>query len=335
MTLGAGGRSSATTILGLAAIRSLRTDESLDPVARKLLSFTDNRQDASLQAGHFNDFVEVGLVRSALYRAAEAAGADGLTHDELALRVFDALALPLEHYAVDPTVRFAALEDTERTFRNVLAYRIYRDLERGWRITAPNLEQCGLLSIGYASLDEVMRRRGRLGVEARGSRHAHRQSDARTSAKVLLDFLRRELAIRVDYLRRDWQEALQQRSSQFLVEPWAIDEDEQLVHARVAYPRPRAGQDYRGDLYVGTRGTFGQFLRRATTFGSGTRLNTADTEVVIADLFEGLREAGLLVVVRESRGRSVWLPGRSLPAPLARGRRNYAVPRSDPRAAAA
>ena len=37
--------------------------------AKKLLSFTDNRQDASLQAGHFNDFVQVGVMRGALYRA--------------------------------------------------------------------------------------------------------------------------------------------------------------------------------------------------------------------------------------------------------------------------
>jgi ATP-dependent helicase YprA (DUF1998 family) len=298
MTLGAGGRSSATTILSLAAIRSLRSDESLDPVARKLLSFTDNRQDASLQAGHFNDFVEVGLIRSALFRAADAAGEGGLNHDELALRVFDALALPIEEYAIDPTVRFGAKEDTERAFRDVLAYRIYRDLERGWRITAPNLEQCGLLEIGYASLDDVC-----VAEDVWETKHAALAAAAPERrayvARVLLDLLRRELAIRVDYLRRDWQEALQQRSSQFLIEPWALDEDEELVHARVAFPRPRAGQDYRGDLYVGTRGMFGQFLRRPTTFGPQVKLSTADTETVIADLFEALREAGLLVVVRE------------------------------------
>ena len=35
----------------------------------KLLSFTDNRQDASLQSGHFNDFVHVSLLRCALYAA--------------------------------------------------------------------------------------------------------------------------------------------------------------------------------------------------------------------------------------------------------------------------
>ena len=65
---------------------------SLEPEARKLLSFTDNRQDASLQAGHFNDFVEVGLLRvGAATARSDAAGPDGLRARELAQRVFDAL----------------------------------------------------------------------------------------------------------------------------------------------------------------------------------------------------------------------------------------------------
>ena len=43
--------------------------DALDQKARKLLTFVDNRQDASLQAGHFNDFVQVTQLRGALYRA--------------------------------------------------------------------------------------------------------------------------------------------------------------------------------------------------------------------------------------------------------------------------
>ena len=35
---------------------------SLPPHSRKLLGFTDNRQDAALQAGHFNDFLFVALL---------------------------------------------------------------------------------------------------------------------------------------------------------------------------------------------------------------------------------------------------------------------------------
>ena len=82
-SLGMGGRSTATTILTLAAILYLRSDETLAERARKILSFTDNRQDAALQAGHFNDFVEVSLLRAALYRAIQDAGEGGVSYDAL------------------------------------------------------------------------------------------------------------------------------------------------------------------------------------------------------------------------------------------------------------
>src|SRR5579875_101170 len=137
-SLGSGGRSTSTTILGLTAVRELRRDDELPDTARKLLSFSDNRQDASLQAGHFNDFVEVGLLRSALYRALEAAPG-GLRHDELAQAVFAQLNLSPEAYAAEPELKGPALDQTEEALRGVLAYRVYRDQARGWRLTSPNL----------------------------------------------------------------------------------------------------------------------------------------------------------------------------------------------------
>ena len=100
--LGSEGRSTATTILSLSADPAAWRRATLDPQARKLLSFTDNRQDASLQAGHFNDFVEVGLLRGALYKAVRAAGPAGLRHEELTQRVFDALDLPVERLLQQP-----------------------------------------------------------------------------------------------------------------------------------------------------------------------------------------------------------------------------------------
>ena len=136
-TLSSGGRSTATTILSLSIVRTLKKDDSLLEHAKKLLSFTDNRQDASLQAGHFNDFIEIALLRSALYKAALAAGSEGISHDELALRIFKALDFPLELYAREPGVQFAQKVDTEKAMRNVIGYRIYRDLKRGWRVTSP------------------------------------------------------------------------------------------------------------------------------------------------------------------------------------------------------
>ena len=141
-------------MLSLSAVRHLRGDDSLEE-KRKLLSFTDNRQDASLQAGHFNDFVQIALLRGALYRAVAAAGEEGLEHDRIPQAVFAALNLPFEDYSVDPDLEFQARRTTEKTLRDVLAYRVYLDLRRGWRVTSPNLEQCGLLDIEYESLDEL------------------------------------------------------------------------------------------------------------------------------------------------------------------------------------
>ena len=105
------GRSTATTLLTLSVLRGFATTDSLKKEAKKLLSFTDNRQDASLQAGHFNDFIQVGWLRSALYRAAVAAGPDGLRYDELTHKVFDALNLSLDLYAQNREARFQARED--------------------------------------------------------------------------------------------------------------------------------------------------------------------------------------------------------------------------------
>lgn len=88
-SLGTEGRASAVTVLSQSVVRSLRGEADLDDDARKFLAFSDNRQDASLQSGHFNDFVLVGLIRSALYRAAadyQEREAEPLTDENLGPR---------------------------------------------------------------------------------------------------------------------------------------------------------------------------------------------------------------------------------------------------------
>lgn len=89
--LGSEGRTSATTILATALLRT--SGQVLGRGRDKLLSFTDNRQDASLQAGHFNDFVRTTLLRAALYRALE--GKERLTYSDLAQEVRRRIPLPL------------------------------------------------------------------------------------------------------------------------------------------------------------------------------------------------------------------------------------------------
>jgi very-short-patch-repair endonuclease len=311
-TLGSEGRSSATTILSLSLLRSLRADPDLAKDARKLLSFTDNRQDASLQSGHFNDFVEVSLLRFGLLKAVRQAGAGGLTHEFLTQRVFEALDLPIAAYAQDPEVRFQALKDTQRALRDVLGHRIYRDLQRGWRLLQPNLEQCGLLEIRYASLDELCR----AAEEWQGCHQLLVQASAQTREKIskaLLDHLRRELAIKVEYLESERLERLKQQSEQRLRSPWAIDPEERLFSASIAYPRSGGGE-YRGHVFLSPYGAFAQFLRRELDDGDPKhRLSRDDSALVIRQLLEILRRAGLVEVVAPPQGKDD-VPGYQVPA---------------------
>jgi hypothetical protein len=77
--LSAEGRSSATTVIIASILRWMNDPEfAIAPGTRKILAFTDNRQDAALQAGHFNDFLFVTLLRGAILAGLTAAGDEGL-----------------------------------------------------------------------------------------------------------------------------------------------------------------------------------------------------------------------------------------------------------------
>lgn len=298
-SLGSEGRSTATTVLGLSSILNLRKVTTLKEKAKKLLSFTDNRQDASLQAGHFNDFIETSIIRAALYAAVSKASDTGLTHDDLPFKVFEALDLPFELYVPDPTIRFQTERDAKQVFRNVLAYRIYRDLKRGWRILSPNLEQCGLLRIEYLSLDDVCQAEDVWQLFHPALSQATPDT-RKTIAKSFLDYLRRELAIKVDYLDIDFQERIKTQSNQRLISPWAIDENEPMEHAAVVYPRPRSREDYAGNVYLSPRGRVGQYFRQTATFPHiDHRISTQDCQLIMQQLLDALRIAGIIEIVHQ------------------------------------
>lgn len=297
--LGSEGRSTATTITNLAAIRRLR-QEPLPASARKLLTFTDNRQDASLQAGHFNDFLETTLIRVALRQALAAAGEAGIGHEDLPRRVFEALRLTPQQYSLYPDEKFQNKKDTEIALLNLLGYRLYRDLERGWRITLPNLEQCGLLRIEYQVLTELCEEEEEwvsLHPALQGAPPATRQR----IAEVLLDHLRRELAIDVRYLEAGEQDRISSQSYQRLKAPWAIG-DEPMRKASILFPGPRRPGDTEFNRYLSSRSGFGQYLRRPRTLGwEGPRLTTMETQQIIEELLRVLHRAGLLHQVVEER----------------------------------
>ncbi|MCG8382926.1 MAG: DEAD/DEAH box helicase, partial [Gammaproteobacteria bacterium] len=117
------GRSSATTILTLSALRQLFSIQELPPGLpdpRKLLGFTDNRQDAALQAGHFNDFIFLLTLRAGLLSALQEN--NGVLHEEhLADEVFKALGFDkvdentLAEYLLTPKLMGFAREEAQST----------------------------------------------------------------------------------------------------------------------------------------------------------------------------------------------------------------------------
>lgn len=153
MTLGNEGRSTATTVLSLSTINQLNK-AGLSEKDQKLLSFTDNRQDASLQSGHFNDFVNIGLIRSAIYHALKNEENQTLTINRIGERVMQVIDLPQEVFAEKPGKFTGPKKENEDALTDYLTIRILQDLKKAWRYTMPNLEQCGLLKISYKYIQE-------------------------------------------------------------------------------------------------------------------------------------------------------------------------------------
>ncbi len=182
-----------------------------------------------------------------------------------------------------------------RALREVLGIYLYRDLQRGWRVTSPNLEQSGLLTIDYPSLAELCAHE-----PAWAEQHpalAGAAPEARgNAAKVLLDHLRRELCIDTPYLEAAAQDRIKPQSRAHLEEPWALDPDEPLQEACVAVVgsrRPLPGHPDRW-VWLSPRGGLGLYLKRPDTFPTAGPLSLTDSEAIIRGLLEVLRRGGLV-----------------------------------------
>src|SRR5690606_17138589 len=228
------GRSSATTMLTLSALRYLyEDDEHLSEAAKKVLGFTDNRQDAALQVGHFNDFLQVLLQRAALLAAVQNAGGR-LTEGEMAEAVFKALGFDRDdpgvraEYMQEPDVKGNARRQVQDIMRAILGYRLYYDLRRGWRFNNPNLEQLGLVRIEYQDLDELVADASEWANAPAALQAASPEVRKRLLGKVF-DAMRQGLCLATRYLDRSELDRLRTASYANLREPWGFSEDENPV----------------------------------------------------------------------------------------------------------
>ena len=231
-SLSAESRSSATTILLSTVLRWMNSPEStIQKHSRKLLAFTDNRQDAALQAGHFNDFVFVTMLRGAIINALRQAPGGVLEEANIGQEVQRSLQFlaasefssRADEWLVNTGVKGERRNDAEAILRQNLQHLFWVDQRRGWRYTNPNLEQLGLLIARYKYLDDIASDEGEFVASPILSNAS--PEERKRALKAVYDHMRKGLAVDSGALNRLKLEELSGKNHNLIKSPWNIEED--------------------------------------------------------------------------------------------------------------
>ncbi len=316
-SLSAEGRSSATTVLVSSALRWMHGKGSgLGDTTRKLLGFTDNRQDAALQAGHFNDFLFVSLLRAGFLAALDAAGPAGLRSEQLGEALQRTLGFSatvestLGEWLQEPELGGSAVLEAEQTLRDVLAYRIWFDQRRAWRFTNPNLEELGLFTVDYAGLDALAADDAAFADAPNPLQRVTKEVRAAVY-RELFDHLRQWMAIKSKVLAPTFIDQVAIRSHSRLRMPWGFGSDERPRGARWLFVAPPAQGNIslRDEELIargGARGALGKVLRRSALWDKDPTvrdLKGKDFETLVQALLERARSKGFVALEPTTFGR--------------------------------
>ncbi|GAB1717625.1 MAG: RNA helicase [Nitrobacter sp.] len=335
------GRSSATTLLVSTALEWMNgRNNGVPKEKRKLLGFTDNRQDAALQAGHFNDFLFVSLLRGAILRAVLDAGDDGIAEDEFGLRVVKALGFTAAnkdariHWMLDPEAGAVIREDAQRSLAKVLAHRLWTDLRRGWRYTNPSLSVLKLIDVAFIGLDAIAEDTERLTavLPDLGTLDVPKRKEM---FKKLLGAMLDGLAVGTEALDLAVLDTVAQKSRNLLRAPWAIDAKE-MPRSRTTLFLQAPGKDRVGlreeqtIVRAGHNSRIARLINRTSVMG--TKLGRADYLTVMTGLMELLAREGLVSRVDIEADLQGWrlspsavriVPGEAIRTSTALGNRYF------------
>lgn len=309
------GRSSATTILISSILDWMNGDESeLLKHTRKLLAFTDNRQDAALQAGHFNDFIFVTLLRAAILAALKSVPTGSIPEPEMGAKIQAALgfladrlyASRAEEWLENPSLKGHAREDAEAILREGLQHRFWIDQRRGWRFTNPNLEQLGLVRAEYQYLGDLASDDEEF---ANAPVLLAASSDERRAAfQILLDHMRKGLAVNTPALERQKVEALAQKMRGQIKAPWSLEEEAAIGASVLMLNPPKRAQIGPRDEDRILRGTPMSALAKQvrTVKFAGRAIAAKDAPEVLKAMLRAARNYGLVEEVSSPIGGTGW-----------------------------
>jgi superfamily II DNA/RNA helicase len=304
MSLGHEGRSTATTIMSYSIVKSL-LDQNEKIQDQKLLSFTDNRQDAALQAGHFNDFIATVRLRAGLHQAVRSS-TDGLDINNIAERVLEHLRLKESDYAhpnfVSKDPDFPELEN-EKAIRTYILIRIFQDLKKGWRYTLPNLEQTALLEVGYNRLQKLTTLDAKFnGIQLLDQASPEKRMFILTQ---LLNYFRTNFSIYHRYLTDEIIEVenlLRNRLDENKL--WSLDHNERIDRPTYLVSVIPGRSTQRGVYFasMGSRSGIGKFFKREFQEAKIPWLNQDDFREFIEQLCDVLVSTTFLIKHENLRG---------------------------------
>lgn len=294
--LGSEGRSTSTTITVFSTLNRLK-DAGFNLRDQKVLSFTDNRQDAALQSGHFNDFVQVVQLRAGIYKALRDAPHGILNYTNLGEAVFRALRLPFRDYANrDKEPEIAAVkQDYEEALQNFLFLRSLSDLRRSWRIVLPNLEQCALLEVDYVNLDQIVAEDSFWNELPLIGQLSHKTR--REFLTAILDFYRLEHAIYSEhFLTPQRLKEFEKNFREKLKQPWTLEANEELKPPCVIRLDPLSSLVRLSNKSMGSSSALGKYIKHVfkQEYGDSANLKGEKYREFILCLMRKLRDADYL-----------------------------------------
>ncbi len=139
------GRATGTDVIVTSSITSS------PPLERKVIGFTDNRQDAAFQAGHLDHWYNQIYFRRALYNVLK----DQSTF--LPVKSIPELLYPhIIDAGYEKRIPFAQRRMFKEKYLRYLETYLYVEIRTTKRFISINLEDVGLLSASYEALDEVI-----------------------------------------------------------------------------------------------------------------------------------------------------------------------------------
>jgi superfamily II DNA/RNA helicase len=286
--IGGEGRSTATTVLSYEDI-ILMNEAGVEEQNRKVMTFVDARQDAALQAGHFNDFIRIGKIRAAIWNAVKST-TEAIDNTKIARLVFENLNLTSDDFSIRSGLRGGRANEVKEIMVRYLSTIIYDDLAGNWTVIMPNLEDCALLNIDYKYLhDEIF-----------GTNDCERLYDIPELEGLtdeqkeefitqILDFFRHKLCIstpeRTASAVKDTEKAVREN----LKKPWTLDENDSIDSAHELYLTMPNRRNKHNLESGGSRSKLATFVKDYLKNTSGLMLTSENLYVeYMAGLFNAL-----------------------------------------------